>query len=223
MPATHTSMANDDPQTDLKKRARRRLVGAAALALLAIIVLPMIMDPEIEPAGDDIQVRIPSQESDTATTRAIEPIAVAPIEKIEEIAPAPRVAAPSPAEAPLPASQSSVPAREAPTAEAPKSDAPAAQPTNEASRVKEILAGNVETAAPAAGPAYFVQVGAFSNANSADALSKKIRDQGFEAYTRKIGSTTRVRVGPYPDRKSADGAAARLARQGYKGVVMQRG
>ena len=214
-------MANDDPQTDLKKRARRRLVGAAALALLAIIVLPMIMDPEIEPAGDDIQVRIPSQESDT-TTRAIEPIAVAPIEKVEEIAPEPRVAAPSPAEAPLPV-QSSVPALEAPTAEAPKSDAPAAKPTNEASRVKEILAGNVETAAPAAGPAYFVQVGAFSNANSADALSKKIRDQGFEAYTRKIGSTTRVRVGPYPDRKSADGAAARLARQGYKGVVMQRG
>ena len=214
-------MANDDPQTDLKKRARRRLVGAAALALLAIIVLPMIMDPEIEPAGDDIQVRIPSQESDT-TTRAIEPIAVAPIEKVEEIAPEPRVAAPSPAEAPLPA-QSSVPALEAPTAEAPKADTPAAKPTNEASRVKEILAGNVEAAAPAAGPAYFVQVGAFSNANSADALSKKIRDQGFEAYTRKIGSTTRVRVGPYPDRKSADGAAARLARQGYKGVVMQRG
>ena len=54
-------MANDDAQTDLKKRARRRLVGAAALALLAVIVLPMIMDPEPKPVGEDIQVRIPSE------------------------------------------------------------------------------------------------------------------------------------------------------------------
>lgn len=217
-------MANDDPQTDLKKRARRRLVGAAALALLAIIVLPMIMDPEVEPVGDDIQVRIPSQESGAAATRSIEPSTVKPVEpvaRVEAIAPAPRVVAPSPSEASAP--ESSAPEYETPPGEVAKEGAPAAKPANEASRVKDILAGNVDDAAPAAGPAYFVQVGAFSNATSADTLSKKIRDQGFEAYTRKIGSTTRVRVGPYPDRKSAEGAAAQLARQGYKGVVMQRG
>ena len=46
-------MANDDAQTDLKKRARRRLVGAAALALFAVIVLPMIMDPEPKPVGEE--------------------------------------------------------------------------------------------------------------------------------------------------------------------------
>lgn len=208
-------MANDDPQTALKKRARRRLVGAAALALLAIIVLPMIMDPETEPAGDEIQVRIPSQEGSQAATRSIGPAAkpAATVEESVEMAPAPLVVAPSPSEASPPESEPA----------APEAETPAAKPTDEASRVKEILADKVESAASAGGPAYFVQVGAFSNANSADTLSKKIRDQGFEAYTRKIGSTTRVRIGPYPDRKSAEGAAARLARQGYKGVVMQRG
>jgi DedD protein len=39
---------------DIKKRARRRLVGAAALALLAAIVLPMMMDQEPRSASQDI-------------------------------------------------------------------------------------------------------------------------------------------------------------------------
>ncbi|HEX5393059.1 MAG TPA: SPOR domain-containing protein [Rhodocyclaceae bacterium] len=51
-----------DDQLDLKKRARRRLVGAAALALLAVIVLPVVMDREPKPATQDILVRIPSQD-----------------------------------------------------------------------------------------------------------------------------------------------------------------
>ena len=221
-------MANDDPQTDLKKRARRRLVGAAALALLAIIVLPMIMDPEVEPAGDDIQVRIPSQEGGGTATRAIEPpvsTPVEPIERAEVVSREPPVVAPSPVEAPPEV------APQPPEPEAVAS-VPPPKPADEASRVKEILAGKAEASASAAAkaasasadaPAYVVQVGAFSNANNADAMSKKIREQGFDAYTRKIGSTTRVRVGPYPDRKSAESAAARLERQGFKGVVMQRG
>lgn len=47
---------------ELKKRARRRLVGASALALLAAIVLPMIMDHEPHPSGQNVQVRIPDQD-----------------------------------------------------------------------------------------------------------------------------------------------------------------
>ena len=46
--------------TLLKKRARRRLIGAVALALLAAIVLPMVMDHQPAPPLKDIQVRIPS-------------------------------------------------------------------------------------------------------------------------------------------------------------------
>jgi cell division septation protein DedD len=59
-------MAEQDTSADadlqLKKRARRRLVGAIALALLAVIVLPMVMDREPRPVGPDIQIRIPSQD-----------------------------------------------------------------------------------------------------------------------------------------------------------------
>ena len=35
--------ANNDQELSFKKRARRRLVGAIALVLLMIIVLPMIL------------------------------------------------------------------------------------------------------------------------------------------------------------------------------------
>jgi DedD protein len=66
-PVSVTTMAEKDTSPDadlqLKKRARRRLVGAAALALFAVIVLPMVMDREPRPMTQDIQVRIPSQDS----------------------------------------------------------------------------------------------------------------------------------------------------------------
>lgn len=52
-----------DLQTDLRKRARRRLLGAIALALTAAIVLPVVMDHEPRPPAQDIAVRIPPRES----------------------------------------------------------------------------------------------------------------------------------------------------------------
>lgn len=60
-----------DGQLDLKKRSRRRLVGAAALALLAIIVLPMVMDEEPKQPVQDLQVRIPSQDASGIAARIL--------------------------------------------------------------------------------------------------------------------------------------------------------
>lgn len=60
-----------DGQTELKKRARRRLVGAAALALLAAIILPMVMDQEPRQPAQDIQIRIPSQDAGGFTSRIL--------------------------------------------------------------------------------------------------------------------------------------------------------
>lgn len=52
----------DDPILPEKKRARRRLIGAVALALAAIIGLPMILDSDPKPLADDINIRIPSKD-----------------------------------------------------------------------------------------------------------------------------------------------------------------
>jgi len=44
---------------ELKRKARRRLVGAVVLALAAAIVLPMLLEKEPRPLGEDVSVRIP--------------------------------------------------------------------------------------------------------------------------------------------------------------------
>ena len=46
----------------LKRRGRRRLVGAIALVLAAVIVLPMVFDPEPRPAAPTVSVRIPGED-----------------------------------------------------------------------------------------------------------------------------------------------------------------
>ena len=51
-----------DPMLPEKKRARRRLVGAVALVLAAVIGLPMILDAEQKPLGDDVVIQIPSRD-----------------------------------------------------------------------------------------------------------------------------------------------------------------
>ena len=45
----------------LKRRGRRRLVGAVALVLAAVIVLPMVFDPEPKNAPAPVTVRIPGE------------------------------------------------------------------------------------------------------------------------------------------------------------------
>ena len=45
----------------LKRRGRRRLVGAVALVLLAVIGLPMVFDPEPKSTLAPVSVRIPGE------------------------------------------------------------------------------------------------------------------------------------------------------------------
>ena len=54
-------MAEQQQDVDtLKRRGRRRLVGAVALVLLAVIVLPMVFDPEPQPTPP-VSVTIPGE------------------------------------------------------------------------------------------------------------------------------------------------------------------
>jgi DedD protein len=52
----------NDPMLPEKKRARRRLVGAIALALAAAVGLPMLLDSEPKPLAGDIAIQIPSKD-----------------------------------------------------------------------------------------------------------------------------------------------------------------
>lgn len=61
--STARSSAALDSALPQKKRARRRLVGAAAICLAAAIVLPLVFDSEPRQGREDIQVSIPSRDT----------------------------------------------------------------------------------------------------------------------------------------------------------------
>lgn len=119
-----------DPVLPEKKRARRRLVGAVALVLALVIGLPMILDSEPKPLGNDISIQIPSKNKIPPAPPAAAPASpVAPqaapakpagLDAAEEIVtPAAKVAAPVADAVPAaknPSQDAHAPAKEPPAA-----------------------------------------------------------------------------------------------------------
>jgi DedD protein len=100
----------NDPLLPEKKRARRRLVGAIALALAAAVGLPMLLDSQPKPLAGDIAIQIPSKDKAAPLPAPSEPAAQAPVpardkavaledsvDKGEEVLQAPPAARPAPA------------------------------------------------------------------------------------------------------------------------------
>jgi DedD protein len=186
--------AISDEELQLKKRARRRLVGATALVLLVVVFLPMFLDSEPKPLNQDIAITIPPVPNAEAPPSPTTPAPVAVVPPAPQPGPA---AQPEPQPAPEPKAevQKSEPKPE------PKPE-PKAEPKPAALQQAKI------------GDAFVVQLGAFSNPANAKALQKKLRDNKFTAYTEVVkipgGDRTRVRVGPYASREAAERARDRL-------------
>jgi DedD protein len=80
------SRSGGDPMLPEKKRARRRLVGAVALALAAAVGLPMLLDSEPRPLNGDIAIQIPSKEKAPALPLPASPVPAADsVDQDEEI------------------------------------------------------------------------------------------------------------------------------------------
>jgi DedD protein len=97
----------NDPLLPEKKRARRRLVGAIALALAAAVGLPMLLDSQPKPPAGDIAIQIPSKDKAAPLPAPSEPAAQAPasdrtvaledsVDKGEEVLQAPPAVKPEP-------------------------------------------------------------------------------------------------------------------------------
>ena len=87
------SPSSADVDLQLKKRARRRLIGAVAFAGLAAVVLPMVMDDEPKQQIQEVQIRIPGQDQTPFAPK----LAKAPV-----ASEAPASSAPAKAETPPP-------------------------------------------------------------------------------------------------------------------------
>jgi DedD protein len=207
-------MAESEEALQLKRRARRRLVGAIALVTFVVIILPLILDKEPGPAGPPLDVQIPKQESGAFTSRAAPsapqmPATPAPEEKTE----APAVKAePLPAKAePLPVKAEPLPARAEPPVAHKAAKAPA-PPADKAALGDQT---------------WVVTLDAFSNATNVKQLRTKLSAAGVKSYTEPVktgkGELTRVRAGPFASREAAEKARAKLDAMGLKpGAVTSR-
>lgn len=100
--------ALSDDEIQLRRRARRRLIGAITLVTVMVVTLPMVLDGESKQPGQDIVISIPPQTSSGDFSSRIVPVPEQPVAKPEP-APAPAAvqAPPAPAE---PAAAADVPA-----------------------------------------------------------------------------------------------------------------
>lgn len=203
-------MADNDAALDLRRRARRRLIGAIALVLALVIVPPWIMDLEPRPVTTDLKVEIPPQD----TNRLKPPAAVG---KAPDVASAPvKPGAPPVAEAKAPPP----PAPETPKAEAPKPAAKADVVARAAPAAKAADAKRAEAILNAEG--FVVQLGVFADRENAKKLEARLAKAGVKHYTESVavagGEQTRVRAGPYPTRETAE-----QAREQLKGIGLAPG
>ena len=210
-------MAQDNlpPQSDqelqFKKRARRRLVGAVALVLLMIIVLPMILqDRTAKAPKQDVVVSIPSLDEKLGPDQKSESESITPV-PIQAVAPAAE-ASPTEVTAAKPA--------ETPVTSNPSSPAVATPVKAESSKPEP---AKVETKA-ATGGNYFVQIGVFSDPDKVKQMQEKLSEKGLKSSDELIdtakGKKTRLRVGPFEVKKDAESAMEKIKSLGLSGIVV---
>ena len=197
-------------ENDLKRHARRRLIGAVALTLLAVIVLPLLLEDEPPPASS-LAVRM------AAAPDAV-PGQVAQPEQPDV------AAAPSISPDPEPETQAVSPpeAKAEPKPEPVKAEPAKAEPAK-AEPAKPVATPPAPQAKPApAGEIFVVQLAALSDPAKAQALKTRVAGTGLPVFTDTVGKLTRVRVGPFPTRAAAVAAAVKLAEQGLSGQVVAK-
>jgi DedD protein len=225
---------------ELRRRARRRLVGAVVLALGVAVVVPILLETEQKPLGDNVSVKIPPVDdskfvnrlNDAPSGDAAKGTASAPAAddsakatatdraskydtRIQDLAaPAGVTNPPAATEAPATPAASQAPATRAETAKP-------ASSTN--------ATASVANAAPAPGAAttpherFAVQLAAFADDKGANSLTGRLKKSGYAAYTEPLktskGTLWRVRVGPYPSHEAAVAARDKLKSEGQSGIV----
>lgn len=218
-------MANSPSPTveelQLRKRARRRLIGAVTLVAVMVTVLPMVLDDEPKPVGQDIAINIPSQQSSDFTLKVTQPPA-------PTTAPAP---APTPQATPVEPEKQAAPAVAAAKIVATKQEAPP-PPIQEkhqdtSDKPKESKPAPKTAEAPHAGNAYIIMLGAFLSETNAKQRQTKLKELGIKYYEEKIkspaGEKIGVRAGPYPTRQEAEHALAKLKAAGIQdGLVTEK-
>jgi len=206
-----------EEEFNLRRLSRRRLIGAIALVLLVVILLPVVFDSEPAPsAGNNIDLRIPGKDkapefqpkinlpeldrmaSEVAATSAVAGNVVTTAAPVAATTSKPAV----PVVSPLVVSKPKPEVKPQPVAKPKVESKPVTKPKT----------------VPKSG--WVVQVGAFANLDTVRNLQMKLYKLGYHAYTEKAGSVVRVRVGSYPTQEAAEKVKNKLETQGMQANVI---
>ncbi len=214
-----------DPALPEKKRARRRLVGAVAMTLALVIVLPMVLDAEPKPVADDVIIHIPSKNKPSKLSvdnPGMADTAAAP-EKAEATAQAAQVEAPKNTnekaadKTVVNAADSAVAAKAVTEKTVAAKPAPESEKKTKAAEKKNSDAKSAEVAPK---NKVMIQVAALASADKVKELRGKLKKAGFKSVTQKVategGERIRVRVGPYASKKEAEKVCPKLNKMKLK-------
>ena len=225
--------AMSDEEAQLRRRARRRLIGAVTLVTVMVVALPMVLDGESRQSGQDIAINIPSPDAsgDFASGAVPSPVQpksppASPHPQAEKDVQAqvsaetktPQIAPPAPPakdEEPVKAPAAAVSAEPAPVVKE-----PAPQPKHKDEK---------SSAAPPKqeGVPFVVHLGAFANLANAKERQSKLTALKIKFYTETVktpsGDKLRVRAGPFATRQEAERVQAKLKAAGIQdGVVAEK-
>lgn len=206
-------MADNPDATLLRRRARRRLVGAIALVVLIVVLLPIVLDQQPRPVSQALTLQIPSQDAGPFNTRVLPPLPPPPEapKDGESARTAQDRSGKSTGVAPTEARTGAQQKESAKATERPRKEVAEARRTQ--SRPKEEV--------------YTVPLGAFTNSDNAKQVQSKAASAGIKSYTERVklqqGEQTRVRAGPFTSRDAAEKARDKLKSLGLEvGQVAQR-
>ncbi|MDA3671646.1 SPOR domain-containing protein [Burkholderia cenocepacia] len=219
-----------DPTLPEKQRARRRLVGAIALVVAAVIVLPMVLDSHPKPVTDDIAIDIPNRPAHQAVAPRDDDVSDVQAGVAHDEPPASDTtvaAAPAPAPKDAAKPDTTTTASVTPPKPAPKPAAPAAKPAAPKPAPATVAnagaaspdSGDASSPASPAGARFAVQLGSFKDDATARSWATKLKSAGVPAYVehrkQADGSTaTLLRAGPFADRSAASAAIAKVREAG---------
>jgi len=210
-----------DIQQDLKKGARRRLMGAALFVIVVATGLPLVMDATPPPQLNDFRI-VTEEEKRAASV----PVA-APVESLPRVGDAP---APVPLPATVTTSVDVKPVDVAPTSGptapvvvASASPAPAAP---SAPDIKPVDSDKPVEKKPVTAGQYYIQVGVFADVDNVKQVRAKLKSQGIASWTEEatgnLAGKTRVKAGPFPNRDAAEKALAKITKAGLSGLVVKK-
>ena len=197
-----STAASEAEASEIRRRGRRRLIGAVVLVALLVVFIPMLLDSEPRPARPGPDASIPSKDK------------VAPLPPPKPTSPLGDAAkSPSPvgdpAKAPSPLGETRGEGKSA----AGKAALPPPSPPVPA---KPADAPKLE--------GFAVQVRAFRDEGKLKQSREKLVGAGVVHYTERLeakgGALTRLRAGPFATREQAEAALVKLKRASIDGKVV---